>query len=95
MFYREVASEHDVLHAARGAGWLLVRGLVGYRRGIEQHQVRYQAGRHPAAVLQSEDVCRQASHLPHRLLQREQGGLTNTPADHARERAVGARVDPG
>src|SRR2546422_2651669 len=71
---------------------LVVRRLVGDPPGIEHDEIGLRAHADHAAVAQLEPLCRQSRHLVHGLGQPEDALLARVLAEHARERAVAARV---
>ena len=68
------------------------RSLVGDGRWIEDGDIRKAARPNTATIREPEALRRHACHLAHRLLEREHVLHAHVFTQHARERAVIARV---
>src|SRR6185312_109369 len=49
--------------------------------GVEEHEIRRQSRRDPAAIGDAEDLCRPARELPHRLFEAEEAALAHPMAE--------------
>src|SRR6185369_9342763 len=83
--------EHT-LNTCRGQLRLFKRGAIDDRVGVEEDQVRFEAGSDQTTITELETLCRQRRHLPDRFGQSEPVLFTNEAPQHTRIRSGAARM---